>query len=110
MSQYADVLILMDVITVVIQSWLLTPYILYFCSNPKTMRVTIVVSNMQPINRPSRTICSNGTGRYLFDYTKSSTDKYISIIDFKEGKMIHGVYMPLSYNLKEKDIDRIFEL
>jgi hypothetical protein len=51
----------------------------------------------------------NGNGRYLFDYTKSSTNKFVSIIDVKEGKLIHRVYMPTSYNLKVKDIDRLLE-
>jgi hypothetical protein len=46
-------------------------------------------------------------GRYLFDYTKSSTDKYVTIFDVKGGKIIYRNYKAVSYNLKEKDINAI---
>jgi hypothetical protein len=50
----------------------------------------------------------NKTGRFLFDYVKSSNVKLISIYDTKRGELIYRTHRELSYNLKEKDINRIF--
>jgi hypothetical protein len=46
-------------------------------------------------------------GRLLFEYVKSSTDKFISVYDLKEKKIIYKKYTPISYNLKSKDIAAI---
>lgn len=46
-------------------------------------------------------------GRLLFEYVKSSTDKFITVYDLKEKKVIYKDYTPVSYNLKSKDIRRI---
>jgi hypothetical protein len=49
------------------------------------------------------------TGRLLFDYVKSSTDKHVSILDYKQGKILYKAYTAVSYNLKEKDIKNILQ-
>lgn len=46
-------------------------------------------------------------GRLLFEYVKSSTDKFITIHDLKQKKAIYRQYVPVSYNLKGKDISGI---
>jgi len=46
-------------------------------------------------------------GRLLFEYVKSSTDKFISIYDLKDKKIIYKKYSPMSYNLKSKDLEKM---
>jgi hypothetical protein len=46
-------------------------------------------------------------GRLLFEYVKSSTDKYVSVIDTKDKKYLYKKYTPVSYNLKSKDLEKI---
>jgi hypothetical protein len=46
-------------------------------------------------------------GRLLFEYVKSSTDKFITIYDLKQKKAIYRNYVAVSYNLKSKDIESI---
>lgn len=46
-------------------------------------------------------------GRFLFEYVKSSADKFISIYDVQQRKIIYRAYTSASYNLKSKDIKRI---
>lgn len=46
-------------------------------------------------------------GRLLFEYVKSSTDKFITIYDLHQKKVIYRNYVPMSYNLKSKDIETI---
>lgn len=46
-------------------------------------------------------------GRFLFEYVKSSTDKFITIFDVQQRKIIYRDYVGVSYNLKSKDIKRI---
>lgn len=46
-------------------------------------------------------------GRFLFEYVKSSTDKYVTVHDLKQKKAIYRQYVPISYNLKGKDISAI---
>ena len=46
-------------------------------------------------------------GRLLFEYVKSSTDKYVSVIDTKDRKYVYKKYTPVSYNLKSKDLAKI---
>jgi hypothetical protein len=48
-------------------------------------------------------------GRLLFEYVKSSTDKFVSIYDLKEKQILYKKYTPISYNLKDKDIRKIYE-
>ncbi len=46
-------------------------------------------------------------GRLLFEYVKSSTDKFVSIYDLKNKEIVYKKYTPISYNLKDKDIRKI---
>jgi hypothetical protein len=46
-------------------------------------------------------------GRLLFEYVKSSTDKLITIYDLQQKKIIYRNYVPMSYNIKSKDIESI---
>lgn len=46
-------------------------------------------------------------GRLLFEYVKSSTDKFISVYDLKSKNIIYRDYTSVSYNLKDKDVERI---
>ena len=48
-------------------------------------------------------------GRFIFEYVKSSTDKFVSIYDLKAKKLIYRVYTPVSYNLKSKDLAKILK-
>jgi len=45
-------------------------------------------------------------GRFLFEYVKSSTDKFVSIYDVKAKKLVYKKYTPVSYNLKAKDLQK----
>ena len=42
---------------------------------------------------------------YYLIYVKSSTDKYVSIINSVTGEFIYSRYSPASYNLKSKDFE-----
>lgn len=44
---------------------------------------------------------------YYLSYIKSSTDKYVNVIEGKTGEFVYSKYSPVSYNIKEKDIVRI---
>jgi|CXWL01.1.fsa_nt_gi hypothetical protein len=46
-------------------------------------------------------------GRLLFEYVKSSTDKYVSIFDILNKTTIYRRYTAVTYNLKEKDLEKI---
>ena len=46
-------------------------------------------------------------GRLLFEYVKSSTDKFVSIYDLKLKSLIYKKYKPISYNLEGKDLSSI---
>jgi len=46
-------------------------------------------------------------GRLLFEYVKSSTDKFVTIYDVQNKKIIYKKYTPTSYNLKSKDLQNI---
>lgn len=46
-------------------------------------------------------------GKLLFEYVKSSTDKFITIYNVEKKEVIYRNYVPVSYNLKSKDIESI---
>lgn len=46
-------------------------------------------------------------GRLLFEYVKSSSDKFITIYDLKDKTILYRRYSPMSYNLKTKDFEVI---
>lgn len=41
---------------------------------------------------------------YYLQYIKSSTDKYVSVINSRTGEVVYSVYTPLSYNIKSGDL------
>lgn len=41
---------------------------------------------------------------YYMVYTKSSTDKYITVYNSQTGAIVYSKYKPLSYNLKDSDL------
>ncbi|POY40165.1 hypothetical protein C3L50_05830 [Flavobacterium alvei] len=49
-------------------------------------------------------ILSDTKGFYYLQYIKSSTNKYISVINSLTGEIIYSIYVPVSYNLKSDDL------
>lgn len=49
-------------------------------------------------------ILTDTTSFYYLIYIKSSTDKYISVINSLTGEIIYSTYYPLSYNIKSGDL------
>lgn len=49
-------------------------------------------------------ILSDKTAFYYLIYVKSSTDKYISVINSVTGEIIYSTYSPASYNIKSGDL------
>jgi hypothetical protein len=43
-------------------------------------------------------------GRLLFEYVKSSTDKFVTVYDLEKKSIVYKQYTPLSYALKSKDL------
>ena len=46
-------------------------------------------------------------GRLLFEYVKSSSDKFITIYDVKDKTVLYRRYSPMSYNIKKRDFEVI---
>lgn len=46
---------------------------------------------------------------YYLQYIKSSTDKYVSIINSRTGEVIYSSYTPASYNLKSGDLKDLYK-
>ncbi len=46
-------------------------------------------------------------GRFLFEYAKSITDKFVTIYDLKQKSIIYKKYVPSSFNLLSKDLEII---
>lgn len=57
----------------------------------------------------NKNIIADKTGFYYLIYIKSSTDKYISIINSLTGEIIYSVYSPASYNIKPRDLKKIYK-
>lgn len=52
----------------------------------------------------NRKILEDKTGFYYLIYIKSSTDKYVSVVNSLTGEIIYSTYSPVSYNIKSGDI------
>lgn len=52
-------------------------------------------------------ILSEDKSIYYLIYVKSSTDKFITVINSSSGEMIYSKYTPVSYNIKGSDIKAI---
>lgn len=44
---------------------------------------------------------------YYLSYIKSSTDKYVSVVNAKTGELLYSDYSPVSYNIKDKDFKKL---
>ncbi|MBK8484386.1 MAG: hypothetical protein IPL31_08625 [Saprospiraceae bacterium] len=49
-------------------------------------------------------ILADKTSFYYLIYIKSSTDKYISVVNSLTGEIIYSTYSPVSYNIKSGDL------
>lgn len=56
------------------------------------------------INELSDKILNEKEAFYYLVYIKSSTDKFVSVINSATGEMIYSVYTPASYNIKSDDL------
>jgi hypothetical protein len=54
-------------------------------------------------------ILESSTAFYYLVYVKSSTDKYVSVINSATGEIVYTVYSPVSYNFKSGDLKDIFK-
>lgn len=52
----------------------------------------------------------SGRACYIFDLTISSSDKFITIYNSKDGSVVYRDYTPISYTIKDKDIRKITDL
>jgi hypothetical protein len=59
------------------------------------------------IDELNQKILTDKTGFYYLIYIKSSTDKFVSIMNSLTGEFIYSTYSPISYNIKSKDFERI---
>jgi hypothetical protein len=55
-------------------------------------------------------ILNDQKGFYYLAYVKSSTDKYVSIINSLTGEMIYSEYTPVKYNLKSGDLKDLYKV
>ncbi|PSG88260.1 hypothetical protein [Aurantibacter aestuarii] len=55
----------------------------------------------------SEKILVDNTPFYYLIYIKSSTDKYINVINSTTGEIIYSKYSPVSYNIKSKDLKKL---
>lgn len=61
-----------------------------------------------PVEELSELLLTANKPYYLFDYVKSSTDKFVTIYNTESGEMVYRKYVPLSYQVKDKDIKAVF--
>lgn len=54
-------------------------------------------------------ILNDKVGFYYLQYIKSSTDKYVSVINSLTGEVIYSVYTPVSYNIKTEDLKDLYK-
>ncbi|MEZ5059213.1 MAG: hypothetical protein R2879_19430 [Saprospiraceae bacterium] len=52
-------------------------------------------------------ILENKEKFYYLIYIKSSTDKYITVINSQNGELIYSKYSPMSYNIKPDDLEEL---
>jgi len=52
-------------------------------------------------------ILTDKTRFYYLIYIKSSTDKYVSVINSLTGEIVYSTYTPVSYNIKSGDLESI---
>lgn len=62
-----------------------------------------------PVAELNQKILNDKVGFYYMIYIKSSTDKYITVINSLTGEIIYTKYTPVSYNIKSGDLKNIVE-
>ena len=67
----------------------------------KKYKLKYKLSSTEELNQK---ILSDNTSFYYLIYIKSSTDKYISVINALTGEIIYSKYKPVSYNIKSSDL------
>jgi len=58
-------------------------------------------------NELSQKILNSSKAFYYLIYVKSSTDKFISVVNSLTGNIIYSKYKPISYNIKSSDIKEL---
>jgi hypothetical protein len=58
-------------------------------------------------NALSQKIIDSTEPFYHLVYIKSSTDKYVSVYDSQTGELVYTSYTPISYNIKDDDIEKL---
>jgi hypothetical protein len=54
-------------------------------------------------------IVNDPSGFYYLLYVKSSTDKFVSVINSRTGEIIYSDYTPVKYNLKPGDLKDLYK-
>lgn len=62
-----------------------------------------------PTEELNQKILSDKAGFLYLIYIKSSTDKFINVINSLSGEIIYAKYKPASYNIKSDDLESLFE-
>lgn len=52
-------------------------------------------------------ILNSSEAFYYLIYIKSSTDKYVTVINSKSGEIVYTSYSPVSYNIRSKDLKEL---
>lgn len=60
-----------------------------------------------PTKELNEKILNDSKGFYYLQYIKSSTDKFVSVINSITGEVIYSVYTPTSYNLQSGDLKEL---
>ena len=60
-----------------------------------------------PTKELNEKILNSSEPFYYLIYIKSSTDKYVSVLNSKTGEIIYTSYTPVSYNIKSKDLKEL---
>ena len=60
-----------------------------------------------PVSELNEKIVNEKTAFYYLIYIKSSTDKYLSVINSLTGDIIYTTYSPMSYNIRSGDLQEL---
>jgi len=61
------------------------------------------------IDELNQKILEDKTSFYYLIYIKSSTDKYICVVNSLTGEIIYSTYSPVSYNIKSRDLKELIK-
>lgn len=63
-----------------------------------------------PTEELDRRIRTDSTSFLYLSYVKSSTDKFVSVFDSRDGRMVYSNYSPTSYNIGSGDLKRLAKI